>query len=165
MALQSVSDEEIRRISIETNETKDVTEIFVAQGLVHSLLQIQAGERKLQYHNLAEVVTCKMVEEFLKGQSDPDFSPMILALAACLFCNTQPDKIGSTRRLLARLLGLTEKSDLALSIRLAELTLQLPDTENNIQMIGVVGLIRHWRRPLTNCTEVLLKGYNLGMKR
>jgi hypothetical protein len=165
VALKSLTDEEILRISIEANDTKDITEMFVAQGLIHSLLQTQAEEDEPTHSNLTVVVACKMVENFLKGQSNHDFSVICLTLAACLFCNTQPDEISGFRRLIAKLLGLTEQSDLALSIRLAELALQLPGTDNNIQMIGVVGFIRHWRRPLTNCTEALLKGYNLGMKR
>jgi hypothetical protein len=163
--LNSMSNEEIQSISLERKAAQDMTAMLVEHDLIHTLLYVQGGEMKPMYTNLAVVVASKMVEAFLKGQSSPDFYPVCLTLAACLFCNTQTIDKHVFLQWVAKLLGMAEESDLALSIRLAELAQALPGVDHNVQMIGVVGLIRHWRRPLTNCTEILLKGYNIGMKR
>ena len=163
--IDSMPDSDLYRKSI-IEGTGDRTALIIGERLVHTLLHNGCGklDHTKKYTNLAMVVVCEMVEAFAMEKIQPDFSPVCLAYAACLFSQKSLD---SWARLSMKLncKNSETESDMALSIRLTELALRLPNSQSDPHMIASVGLIRHWRYPLTSCIKIALAGYNYGMKR
>jgi hypothetical protein len=165
-ALATLSDEQtIEKMNFSGGDELSTIE-HIEQGLIHTLVFLVEDKSCLEqeYRNLETVVACKMVADFLNEQKSRRSSVICLTLAACLFCESDYDK-KALRRMLKCMTCSRDQADIALSIRLAELALKLPRTENEHQTMAIVSLVRHWRYPLPNCAEVMLKSYNLGMQR
>lgn len=165
--LHSIPDELIKRkCSTISRETRDGTILLIERQLVRTLMYAagftERPERR--YRNLVSVVCCKMIEAVLNERSQPDMSVVALCIAASMFSN-ESKATENFARVCRFLTCSQEKSDLDLSIRLLDLALSLPIDEENPQIIAGIGLIKHWRAPLTQCTEMNLKGYEIGMKR
>jgi hypothetical protein len=165
-ALASLSDEQILEKAASLPDEAFSTIEHIEQGLIHTLVFSVKYKSYLkeEYRNLETAAACKMVEGFFKERKSRENSAVCLTLAACLFCESDYDT-KALRRMLKWVTCSKDQADLALSIRLAELALKLPRTENEIRTMTVVSLARHWRYPLPNCAEVMLKSYNIGMQR
>jgi hypothetical protein len=166
-AFDSMSNEEIKRkCNLVSNVTEDATILLISQQLVHTLMYAPGHKERpeREYPNLANVASCKMIEVLLNDRSNPDSNVVSLALAASMFSNENSPESFFTR-MYRSITCSHEKSDMDLSIRLMELALSLPSDDTNPQVVAAIGLIRHWRAPLTHCTEMDLKGYDIGMKR
>jgi predicted ATPase len=164
--LISLSDEEIQARTQASGSTDSTTIEQIEQELIHTLVFSVESKVYLEkeYPNLETAVAIKMIESFLNEQNGPNSGALCLTLAACLFCETDNDQ-KFFRKLLKWLSFSKDQADLAFSIRLAELALKVPSTENELQTMAVIALVRHWRYPLPNCAELMLKSYNVGMQR
>ena len=162
--LHSMTDEEIRKKCENSSsyETGDATLEMIGQQLVYTLMYSAGFEERpeIRYRNLASVVCCKLVDALLDERSQADSNALTLTLAAATFSNDHVPK-----NCFARMGRRHTVVDLDLSIRLMDLALSLPVDEQDPRIIGAFGLIKHWRVPLTQCTEWNLKGYDIGMRR
>ena len=161
--LHSMTDEEIRKKCENSSsyETGDATVEMIGQQLVYTLMYSAGFEERpeLRYRNLASVVCCKLMKALLQERTKTDSCAVALTLAAAMFSNDNTPKHCFAR------MRRRSTYDLDLSIRLMDLALSLPVDEEEPRIIGAFGLIKHWRVPLTKCTEWNLKGYDIGMRR
>ncbi len=161
----SMTNNDIRR-KAEASGNQAEAVFMIEQELLGSLLNSPLDQKEpgKAHPNLAIVTACHMVTAFVQEEGRPDNSPLSLALAAALFC-TESSEDAMVRKLCTAVTCSRDEGDTALSVRLAEEALTLPNSETDPQMVATVVLIRHWRYPLANCTEIMLRGYNAGMKR